>query len=732
MRLIFSLLWCLISASLNMSVHAAEPPARVLFGGDAAYPPLEWMDQHQPTGFNVELAREIARTGGREAQHFLGNWPDVMLALEEGRVDVVPMYYSAERAQRFIFTNPYYYLSHSIYALPGAARVSSVADLQHKTVAVEEESFAHQQLRQSPQAPELVTTPNTLLALEAVVKGAAEYAVLTSLPVDILVREQGWKLERMGPPFWSRGYAFAVNKNQPELAAWLQESLSITIASGRYQALYQEWQNELEPKYQNDALITMVVGAFALLVLVLLLGGGWYWSLKRTVAQRTSELSEALAHRDQVEAELRHLAHFDIQTGLAKLPYFIERLDEYFFAHQQAPDQEKEILVLKLVDLDVIVRTFGFSRAELIVSVFAAHLRNLDNSLAAYLGRGVFALFIDRGNALTLFDRLGDEMAASDPGLNSQLVGGSAYWPTQGRSASKLMRYAETAMATSVARRRRWLAYEAEMEPSRLDLDIISIFIDGNVQGIYPVFQPQLDLRSGKIMSAEVLVRWHHPRLGFIQPNVFIPLLENSGLIEQITERMIDDAVRVAVELRKAGLPCCISINVAAYDLIETNLAEIVSQTLVRYQGVPSDIKLELTETSVATDPQRVKKVLQQLSELGIYAAVDDFGTGYSSLSYLSLFPIRELKIDRSFVGDMLTNLRNRSIVRSTILMARELGLVTVAEGVEDDKTLQLLRADGCDVAQGYVIAKPLPEAEFVDFIRTHAPQSFHLNHSFK
>lgn len=479
---------------------------------------------------------------------------------------------------------------------------------------------------------------------------------------------------------------------------------------------------------RDDSWLHFFSIGFTLLLGALAVGGSWYWSLKRKVEQRTQELSEALAQREQAEQELRRVAHYDAQTGLAKLSYFIDQLDDYFHAHQQPVKQEKEILVIKLADIDVIVRTFGFARAEMIVSAFAAHLLKLENTLSAYLGRGVFALFINKSNALELFERLSGAMAESDPGLNSQFVGGSAYWPEHGRSAGKLMRHAETALAMSELRHRRWLAYDAAMEPSRVDLDIISIFIDGDVQGIFPVFQPQLDLRSGKIISAEILVRWQHPRLGLVPPNVFIPLLENSGLIEQVTEQMIDEAVRVAVILRKRDLPCCISINIAAYDLIETNLADIVCQALIRYQGLPSDIKLELTETSVASDPQRVKQVLTQLSELGIYASVDDFGTGYSSLSYLSLFPIRELKIDRTFVCDMLANPRNHSIVRSTILMARELGLVTVAEGVEDDQTLQMLKKDGCDVAQGYVIARPLAEAEFIEFMRAHAAQVFDIS----
>lgn len=711
---------------------AFDAPQRVLFGGDADFPPLEWMEKNQAKGFNVELAREIARTGGSKAEHHLGNWPDVMRALEEGRLDVVPMYYSAERAKRFIFTHAYYYPSHSIYARPGAVRVSTINDLNGRKVAVEQESFAYQQFRTMATKPELIITPNTLMAIQAVLDGKAEYAVLTSLAADSLLNKNNWKLERMGAPFWSRGYAFAINKDKPELAEWLQDALSETIASGRYQELYQEWEPSLEPANADKTLINTLWISLLLVIAILLLGASWYWSLKRTVTVRTRELRDALTQREMAEQELRHVANFDSQTGLAKLQYFIEQVDDYFHSHQQPVKQEKEILILKLVDLDVIVRTFGFSRAEMVVSAFAAHLVKLNDSLSAYLGRGVFAIFTNKCNAQALFDRLSAAMAISDPGLNSQFVGGSAYWPEHGRSAGKLMRHAETAMAMSMARRRRWMAYEMAMEPSRLDLDIISIFIDGNVQGIYPVFQPQLDLRTGKITSAEILVRWQHPRLGFIPPNVFIPLLENSGLIEQITAQMIDEAIRVAVLLRKRSLPCAISVNIAAYDLIETNLADVISQSLVRYQGIASDIKLELTETSVANDPQRVKQVLLELSELGVYASVDDFGTGYSSLSYLTMFPIRELKIDRTFVSDMIGNPRNHSIVRSTILMARELGLTTVAEGVEDDQTLQLLKKDGCDLAQGYVIAKPMMETEFIEFMRAHAAQLFDISQFMK
>ncbi|ACE85708.1 putative bifunctional diguanylate cyclase/phosphodiesterase [Cellvibrio japonicus] len=720
-------LWIFLVGLLLWADITVALPESVLFGGDAAYPPLEWMEHNQARGFNVELARELARIGGRRATHRLGNWPDTVAALERGELDVVPMYYSPERAQRFLFTTPYYYSSHAIYALEDAPRLTSVEQLAGKRVAVEEASFAHQQFLASDHPPRLQLTTNTLAAIQAVAQGQADYAVLASLATERLLRDHQYPLRRMGPPFWAQGYAFAINRHKPEIAAWLQGALNTAMASGRYQELYQDWSSELEPAAAPLALLRFLGGGVAVLLGLLLLGGSWYWSLKRTVALRTQELRQALELREQAEAELLHLAHFDSQTGLCKTQRFVDQLDDFFHCSQAPIRELKEILIIKLADLDTIVRTFGFARAETIVNAFAVQLKNIEGGLAAYLGRGVFALFMDRCNATQLLDQLSQRMSQTEPGLNVQLVGGSSYWPDQGRSASKLLRHAETALAMSLARHKRWLAYEPDMEPSRLDLDIISLFIDGNVQGIYPVFQPQLNLRTGKIHSAEALVRWHHPRLGYVPPIVFIPLLENSGLIEQITAVMIDEAVRVAAKLRAANLACSISVNVAAYDLTETNLLDIITQALVRHQGRAGDLRLELTETSVAADPQRVKKMLTQLSELGVYTSVDDFGTGYSSLSYLSHFPINELKIDRSFVGDMLINPRNHSIVRSTLLMARELGLVAVAEGVEDDKTLQMLKREGCDLAQGYVIAKPLPEHQFIEFMHAHAQIGFEV-----
>ncbi len=256
------------------------------------------------------------------------------------------------------------------------------------------------------------------------------------------------------------------------------------------------------------------------------------------------------------------------------------------------------------------------------------------------------------------------------------------------------------------------------MEPDPINAAIVSAFRQDPVEGLYSVFQPQIDLRSQKIVAAEALVRWNHPDLGFISPDKFIPLIEKAGLVYKVTAIMLHEAARLSSLLRKLKLPITISVNIAVYDLISTDLPSIVADALSRNKAQPSDLKLELTETSFASDSRSLQSVVDQIRELGVSIAIDDFGTGYSSLSYLSILPIQELKIDRMFVYDMANNERNRNIVRSTILLAQTLGLVSVAEGAEDANTLRILNEYGCDRVQGYVFSKPLAEPELIKFIQ--------------
>jgi len=207
--------------------------------------------------------------------------------------------------------------------------------------------------------------------------------------------------------------------------------------------------------------------------------------------------------------------------------------------------------------------------------------------------------------------------------------------------------------------------------------------------------------------------------MGLLRPDSFIPMLEKSGLIYRLTENMIDQAVQFSSLRRQQGSPCPVSVNVAVSDLVEHDLIETVKRTLEHYHADERDLRLEMTETGLISEPSRVRWILQDLQNMGIVCEIDDFGTGYSSISYLSDFPVNGIKIERMFVGSMSGDKRLRSIVSSTINLAHELDLHVVAEGPEDHETLNILREYGCDYAQGYIYTQPLTRSDFSGFIDT-------------
>jgi EAL domain-containing protein (putative c-di-GMP-specific phosphodiesterase class I) len=226
-------------------------------------------------------------------------------------------------------------------------------------------------------------------------------------------------------------------------------------------------------------------------------------------------------------------------------------------------------------------------------------------------------------------------------------------------------------------------------------------------------FQPKADLARGRIVGAEVLVRWQHPERGFIPPNDFIPIAERTGLIKPLSRFVLAAGVRQCAAWNAQGHALHISVNLTIPDLLDLELPERIRALLASTGVDPSQLELEITETTILADPFRVRQVLERLDELGLRLAIDDFGTGYSSLAYLRRLPVSTIKIDRSFVMGMDENASDATIVRSTIDLGRNLGLDIVAEGVETRTAWDALREHGCTLAQGYLISKPVPAGEF-------------------
>jgi EAL domain-containing protein (putative c-di-GMP-specific phosphodiesterase class I) len=238
-------------------------------------------------------------------------------------------------------------------------------------------------------------------------------------------------------------------------------------------------------------------------------------------------------------------------------------------------------------------------------------------------------------------------------------------------------------------------------------------------------YQPQTCANDGHLCGVEALVRWRHPQRGMIPPLKFIPIAEETGLIEALGAWVLDEACRQLAAWHREGMNGVrMAVNLSAHQLRSTGLVDLVRKTLHTHALGDGDLELEITESVAMSDPERAIKQLQALRALGVQLAIDDFGTGYSSLAYLKRLPIQVLKLDREFVRDIETDANDAAISAATLALAHSLGLKVVAEGVETSAQRDFLVAHQCDVLQGFGIAKPMPGAELSEWAKTWNPDS--------
>lgn len=702
----------LLPAVLFSSTRAAPDLEQsiLVFGGEASYPPFEWLDDGRATGFNVDLERAIAETGGVKVEHRLGDWPDVIQALQSGEVDVAAMFHLEEREGDFRFSQPFTFVNHAIFGLAGAPGVTSIDSLE-ATIAVERLSYAHLRL-QEESAARLLAVASTVEALDAVLQRRADYAILSAPAANYLIESRNLPLYPVGSPLWPVDYAFAVRKDREELAAWLDARLSEVVASGRYSEIEARWQDRMMPA---DTIGRMLSIAAIPLAVAVLLGGLWLWSVRRRAICSAARLSDESRMRLDAEQRLSWAADHNPETGMPNQHRFLRLATQHLARHARA-DQKHLVVAIKLADLEQTIRTYGHEAGLALVKQFARRIEAAGVPACGQLGRDVFAVF---GDKAAIDREFKEQLSLRDTVVRSlaspRIFAGAAAWPQHGESPAELLRRAETALSTAIRRQEDWVDFRPAMEPDASDLELIASFREKGADLIYPVFQPQIELKSGKIVAAEALARWRGGSP--VPPNVFIPLLEGAGLISEVTRRMVVEGMRVGARLRSTGYRCPISVNVTGRDMLGWKLSRSILKAARKYEGLAADIKLELTETGVVDRPELLQWKMRRLVKEGIAISVDDFGTGYSSLAYLSQFPVKEIKIDQSFVRDMVGNDKHMRIVTSTIAMGHELGLAVVAEGVETEETLNVLRRAGCDRAQGYVIARPLPEADFIEFV---------------
>ena len=298
---------------------------------------------------------------------------------------------------------------------------------------------------------------------------------------------------------------------------------------------------------------------------------------------------------------------------------------------------------------------------------------------------------------------------------------GIALSPDHGHDADTLLRRADVAMYVAKRGNAGYAVYTADQDQhSPMRLAMVSELrraIDQNELSLY--FQPKVSLAAGSVTCAEALVRWQHPRHGLLGPDLFVPIAEQTGLIRPLTRWVLDAALRQCSRWRHQGLDLAVAVNMSMRNLHDPEVVDTIRHLLTRWGIPPARLVVEITESSLMADADRAMDVLGRMRGMGVGISIDDFGTGYSSLAYLKRLPVDELKIDKSFVAHIASDNSDAAIVRSTIGLAHDLGLAVVAEGIEDEATLDYLTGLGCDVAQGYFISRPLPVSAFSDWLAT-------------
>jgi EAL domain-containing protein (putative c-di-GMP-specific phosphodiesterase class I) len=287
--------------------------------------------------------------------------------------------------------------------------------------------------------------------------------------------------------------------------------------------------------------------------------------------------------------------------------------------------------------------------------------------------------------------------------------------PEHAASTADLLVRADLAMYRAKLRGQAFAVYAEQVdgEGNRLGLvEELRVAIDQRSLELH--YQPQIDMTTGEIVAVEALVRWPHARLGLVPPLEFLPLAEDAGLMDPLTAMILDEALSQCAIWRITGRQVAVSVNVSATNLLDPGFPALVQQLLDDHGLPPGLLVIEVTETTAMADVHRCKRAIQSLSDLGLVVSVDDFGAGFTSLAYLSTLAVGELKLDRSFIDGLArgTDGRNRALVGSTINLAHSLGLRVVAEGVEDEESLELLADLECNLAQGYLISRPVPAGE--------------------
>jgi len=446
--------------------------------------------------------------------------------------------------------------------------------------------------------------------------------------------------------------------------------------------------------------------------------------LRTILSVRTLRLLTEDRHRQSVTDHL---------TGLGNRRHLFNVLDTFFadLAGAQVPERFLAFLFIDLDHFKEVNDSFGHPAGDELLRQLGPRLRSClrSSDVLVRFGGDEFAVVlvdVDAEYATVVAERLvaslHEPFALDVVSASISASIGIAMGPTDAEDSAGLLRCSDVAMYRAKLAEVPVALYERELDTGTSPLLLVEELREAvETGGLLLHYQPQLDLRSGEIVAFEALIRWPHPRLGIVPPLKFIPLAEEAGLMQALTGWVLGEALAQCAAWRDIGHDVAIAVNISTSNLLDAGFTDLVRSLLGQYRLPPEALVLEMTETSIISDFDRSKSVIEELRDIGLVVSIDDFGAGFTSLAYLSSLAVGELKLDRTFITGLASGERTRDpeLVRATIDLGHALGLRVVAEGVEDEATLDLLSDLGCDLAQGYCISRPKPAEE--TFVVAHA-----------
>lgn len=447
-------------------------------------------------------------------------------------------------------------------------------------------------------------------------------------------------------------------------------------------------------------------------------------NLKRLLPAVERELREAKLREEQRKAEetINYLAYHDVLTGLPNRTALRDQMLELILT-SRLKNESFALLMMNMDRFKEINFTLGYQNGDILLKQVKERLHGTmrDRYTAARMEGDKFAVLISDIDADGAMGIAGKIIKAFEKPfvletlpLDISVSIGIAIFPGHGEDADTLLRRGDIAMHMAKNIEGGFCLYSPQYDQystARLGL-MTELRHAIEEDQLFLLYQPKIDLRTGQTIGLEALCRWNHPKSGIIPPDQFISLAESTGLIRQLTLWVIKEVLRQSRNWRQTGIEVSVAVNISAKNLQTPQLLDQLEGIFSTWGVVPGALRLEITESVIMADPQHAMDILKRLTNMGMHFSIDDFGTGYSSLGYLQRLPVDELKIDKSFVMNMLAEESSSMIVHSIIELAHNLRFKVVAEGVENKETLDRLALLGCDYGQGYFISKPIPPAE--------------------